>query len=129
MMGRSCRTLALAALLGGAWTGGAAAMERPAPVRSLLSPTNDPASAHARQRLIDERAPISASADVARFGMNPVNLASVLEEVDPRSMTRVVGDPLEFFANPEPSSLLVWSAAGMGLLASGYAYRRRRQPA
>lgn len=52
-------------------------------------------------------------------------VSSLLEPIHADVIASGAGAPLDFLTNPEPSSVLVWGALFAGVLASGYAYRRR----
>lgn len=99
------------------------AVEMPMTTGESLRAIADPPDFATRQRWLDE----VIARDSKELGTGS-DLKHLLEQVDVQGIALSSADPIEFHANPEPSSMLVWSAALMGLSASGYGVRRRQQP-
>lgn len=86
-----------------------------------------PANAEVRKSWIDAVLADRQTPSEVNYGVNPGDLAQVLHDADTRAVNLAACETLDFHANPEPSSLLVWAATAMGVIAAGYGYRRRNQ--
>lgn len=117
------RTLAILSVLMAAAASEALAVEMPLAAAESLHALANPPDFATRQRWLDEV--LARDANASESGSD---LKHLLEQVDVQGISLSSADPIEFHANPEPSSMLVWSAALMGLSASGYGVRRRQQP-
>lgn len=129
-MAKSCRMRALLLLLFGFTGAELCAAELPVPVAGSFRELTQPLDMRSRKAWIDQalaqpRLATAQAAESTQARLSPGNWTDVLKRVDVEGISHAADEPLEFFVNPEPSAMLVWGASIMGLMASGYGYRRR----